>query len=98
MDLKSRAKTPSFWLVVTAIFYGVFEVLNSTIVCRTGSTTILTGLFSFLGFWSLVGVLITLIQETRATRRFSWLWLVLVGLIVILFLFDAYIGKTCFYN
>jgi hypothetical protein len=97
-SLKAWFQKPVFLLALTAFFYAIFEILNSTVVCRSASVTALTGLFSFLGFWSLVAAVILLVNQTRETRRFSWLWVALVALIVVLFLLDAYIGRTCFYN
>ncbi len=95
---KDWLNNPTFYFVLTVILYGIFEILNATVVCQTTRTTIFTGLTSFLGFWTMVATIILLVQQYRQTRRFSWLWVALGLLIIALFIFDAYLGKTCFYN
>ncbi len=89
---------PWFWLSLSLIFYTIFESLNATVVCRNGTVTFITGLFSFLGFWTLVASIVTQVKLTRSTRKFSWAWVIITLFIVALFMFDAYLAKTCFYN
>lgn len=98
MSRKQLFKNPVFYFILATVFYAIFEALNATIVCRSAQTTITTGLFSFLGFWSLVFSAILAYRLKKETGHRHWLWIAIPGLIVALFLFDAYIARTCFYN
>lgn len=97
-SLNLWAKKPELYFAFAVIFYGAFELLNSTVVCRSANTIASTGLFSFLGFWSLVLCVILLFKRSRQTKKFDWLWIAVIALIILLFLLDYYIAQTCFFN
>lgn len=98
MSRKQLLTSPVFYFSLSIIFYAGFEALNATIVCQSAQTTLATGLLSFLGFWSLAACVVLTYRLKRETGRRHWLWLAVPALIVILFLFDAYISRACFYN
>ncbi len=98
MSRKQLLTSPVLYFFLSIIFYAGFEALNATIVCQSARTTVTTGLLSFLGFWSLVACAVLTYRLKRETGRHHWLWLAIPALIVVLFMFDAYLGRACFYN
>ncbi len=98
MNRKLLLTSPTTYFWLSVVLYGAFEAFNSTIVCQNVQTTISTGLFSFLGFWSLVAAVILTFKLKRETGRRHWVMFAIPVLIIVLFLFDAYLAKTCLYN
>jgi ABC-type dipeptide/oligopeptide/nickel transport system permease subunit len=98
MNRKQLLTNPVTYFFLSVILYAGFEALNATIVCQSAQTTITTGLLSFLGFWSLVASVVLTYRLKQETGRRHWLWIAIPALIVVLFLFDAYLGRACFYN
>lgn len=99
MSLSAKSKnfwlSPVTYLISATLLYGIFEALNATIVCNTTKLMALTGLFSFLGFWSLVASVIATYSYWRDGQKPI---LTLIGiplLVVVLFILDATIGKSC---
>ena len=95
MNRKELLKNPTSYFLLTIIFYAVFEALNATVVCRDVKTIASTGLFSFLGFWSLAATIVLTIREGRNNPAHRWLWFALPALIIALFAFDFYLARNC---
>ncbi len=88
-------RRPVVWFSASVIFYLVFELTNATVTCRSLKIGALVGLFSFLGFWSLFGAVVTSIIEIKENKKFSWWILAIIALIIALTLADWLFGKTC---
>ncbi|MDP3993023.1 MAG: hypothetical protein Q8Q05_02335 [bacterium] len=84
-----------FWLIISTVFYIIFELTNATIVCGSWKTELLLGLAGFLGFWSYIAAVIALTVEIRRTRRFSPWLIVLVLFAIALTLTDHFFAITC---
>ncbi|MCR4278240.1 MAG: hypothetical protein NUV85_04525 [Candidatus Berkelbacteria bacterium] len=97
LSVKSRDfwLSPVTYLVSAALFYGVFEVLNASIVCNTNKLMALTGVFSFLGFWSLIASVVATYSYWRDGKKPTLTLIGIPVLVVVLFILDATIGKFC---
>lgn len=92
---RSLWSNPYFYLVSSSVFYGVFEGLNATVVCGSLKIISYTGLFSFLGFWALaISVVLTALHWRKGDKKPLLVWLY-VAMVIVLFVLDATIGKTC---
>lgn len=94
-SLKAWIRKPQFWLVLTAVFYTVFEIINATVACNSANILAFTGLFSFLGFWTLVAMGITG-MFMNPTKKFDYRWaLVAVVIIISLTTVEYFFARTC---